>query len=219
MARLQNEVGTKDFFRGTNFLTKNAPKFSPKFSSLYFVGPKKSRKIPAKFPAKFPSQKSKKFHWRASAGAPGENFTFFWIKHDQFFGESAVKSCSLCWHCMRAGKYEGSGGGGGTLSEQALVGGGRFAARWDLLQAGLTHARTWPYCGALNHYALVFIIFEMFTVLALQCWGGWGIFAVIPGYPRRANGDSQHAQNYRIGPCSNYLPSRPKLLQKSSLQK
>ena len=75
MARLQNEVGTKDFFRGTNFLTKNAPKFSPKFLSLYFVGQKKSRKIPGKFPAKFPSQKSKKIHQRASAGAPGEGFS------------------------------------------------------------------------------------------------------------------------------------------------
>ena len=31
VARLQNEVGTKDFFWGTNFLTKNAPKVSPKF--------------------------------------------------------------------------------------------------------------------------------------------------------------------------------------------
>ena len=61
VARLQNEVGTKDFFRGTNFLTKNAPKFSPNILSLYFVGQKKSRKIPGKFPAKFPPQKSKKF--------------------------------------------------------------------------------------------------------------------------------------------------------------
>ena len=60
VARLQNEVGTKYFFRGTNFLTKNAPKFSPNFLSLYFVGQKKSRKIPGKFPAKFPSPKSKK---------------------------------------------------------------------------------------------------------------------------------------------------------------
>ena len=60
VARLQNEVGTKDFFRGTNFLTKNAPKFSPIFLSLYFMGRKKSRKIPAKFPTKFPSPKSKK---------------------------------------------------------------------------------------------------------------------------------------------------------------
>ena len=68
VARLQNEVGTKDFLRGTNFLTKNAPKFSPKFLSLYFVGRKKSRKIPAKFPTKFPSPKSKKIHQRASAG-------------------------------------------------------------------------------------------------------------------------------------------------------
>ena len=68
MARLQNEVGTKDFFRGTNFLTKNAPKFSPMFLSLYFMGRKKSRNIPAKFPTKFPSPESKKIHQRASAG-------------------------------------------------------------------------------------------------------------------------------------------------------
>ena len=34
MARLQSEFCTKDFFRATNFLTKNAPKFSPNFLSL-----------------------------------------------------------------------------------------------------------------------------------------------------------------------------------------
>ena len=45
-ARLQNEVGTKEFFRATNFLTKNGSKFSPKLLSLNFVGPKQSRKIP-----------------------------------------------------------------------------------------------------------------------------------------------------------------------------
>ena len=42
VARLQSEVGTKDVFRCTNFLTKNAPKCSPIFLSLYFAGPKKS---------------------------------------------------------------------------------------------------------------------------------------------------------------------------------
>ena len=41
------------FSRATNFVTKNAPKFSPKFLSLCSVGQKKSRKIPSKFPAKF----------------------------------------------------------------------------------------------------------------------------------------------------------------------
>ena len=50
MARLQNEIGTNNFFRATNFLTKNAPNFSPQFLSLNSVGPKKSRKIPAEFP-------------------------------------------------------------------------------------------------------------------------------------------------------------------------
>ena len=60
-----------------------------------------------------------------------------------------------------------------------------------------------------NDYVLGFIIFEIFTAIALQDWAGWGIFAVISGYPGRANGDSQHkrhAQNYRIGSGSNYLP-------------
>ena len=64
------------FFWATNFLTKNVPKFSPKFLSLYSVGQKKSRKIPAKFPTrfpKFPCEKSKKIHRRASAGAQGES--------------------------------------------------------------------------------------------------------------------------------------------------
>ena len=35
MARLQNKVDTKDFFRGTNFLMKNAPRFSLIFLSLF----------------------------------------------------------------------------------------------------------------------------------------------------------------------------------------
>ena len=38
MAALQNEVCTKDFFRGADFLTKKAPIFSPKLLSLNFVG-------------------------------------------------------------------------------------------------------------------------------------------------------------------------------------
>ena len=63
-ARLQNEVGTKDFFRGTNFRTKSAPKFSPIFLSLYFVGLKKS----ARFPPNFPAENQKNIHRRASAG-------------------------------------------------------------------------------------------------------------------------------------------------------
>ena len=31
-----------------------------------------------------------------------------------------------------------------------------------------------------------YIICEIFAVIALQDWVGWGIFTVIPGYPRRA---------------------------------
>ena len=50
VARLQSEFCTKDFFRATNFLTKNAPEFSPKFLSLCSVGQKK---IPGKFPPNY----------------------------------------------------------------------------------------------------------------------------------------------------------------------
>ena len=39
-----------------------------------------------------------------------------------------------------------------------------------------------------------FIIYEIFTAITLQDWVGWGIFTVIPGYPGRANGDSQHLE-------------------------
>ena len=63
MARLQSEFCTKDFFRATNFLTKNVPKFSPNFLSLCSVGQKNPRKIPSKVPtklSKFPCEKSKK---------------------------------------------------------------------------------------------------------------------------------------------------------------
>ena len=42
VAHLQSEFCTIDFFRATNSLTKNAPKFSPKFLSLCSVGQKKS---------------------------------------------------------------------------------------------------------------------------------------------------------------------------------
>ena len=72
-----------------------------------------------------------------------------------------------------------------------------------------------------NDYALGFIICERFTVTILQDWVGLGIFIVTPGYPRRANGDSQHLEarpelqdwlwfelftvkNYKKGPFSKY---------------
>ena len=45
-----------------------------------------------------------------------------------------------------------------------------------------------------NDYVLGFIICEIFTVITLQDWVGWGISTVIPGYPRRANSDSQHSE-------------------------
>ena len=70
-----------------------------------------------------------------------------------------------------------------------------------------------------NDYVLGFIICKIFTVITLQGWVGWGIFAVIPGYSRKASGDSQHLEarselqdwlrfelftvkNYRTGPFS-----------------
>ena len=70
-----------------------------------------------------------------------------------------------------------------------------------------------------NDYVLGFNICEIFAVIALQDWVGWGIFTVIPGYPRRAKADSQHLEarpelqdwprfevftvkNFRTGPFS-----------------
>ena len=45
-----------------------------------------------------------------------------------------------------------------------------------------------------NDYVLGFILCEIFTVITLQDWVGWGTCTVIPGYPRRANDDSQHLE-------------------------
>ena len=45
-----------------------------------------------------------------------------------------------------------------------------------------------------NDYELGIIICEIFTVITLQDWVGWGIFTLIPGYPRSASGDSQHLE-------------------------
>ena len=92
VARLQNEVCTKDFFRATKFVTKNAPKFSPKIFSLHSVGQKKSRKIPAKFPTKFPCEKSKKVRRRASAGVQGEEFVVFWEIEWGVFGRGGFSN-------------------------------------------------------------------------------------------------------------------------------
>ena len=64
----ENEVGTKDFFSRHEFSHEKCSENFLKFLSLYFMGPKKSHKIPGKFPAKFPSPKSKEIHRRASAG-------------------------------------------------------------------------------------------------------------------------------------------------------
>ena len=55
VARLQSEFCTKDFFRATNFVTKNAPKISPKLLSLCSVGSENPAKFPQNFPLKFPN--------------------------------------------------------------------------------------------------------------------------------------------------------------------
>ena len=59
-----------------------------------------------------------------------------------------------------------------------------------------------------NDYVLGFIICEIFTIITLQDWVRWGIFTVIPGNPRRTNGDSQHLEalpELQIGSGPNYL--------------
>ena len=49
-------------------------------------------------------------------------------------------------------------------------------------------------CHGFFSPELGFIICEIFTVITLQDWVSWGIFTVIPGYPQRTNGDSQHLE-------------------------
>ena len=72
VARLQSEFRTKDFFQAMNFVTKNAPKFSPKFLSLCSVGQKKSRYL---------DQPAPKYHTkgcsRSSAASPGARTLVF----------------------------------------------------------------------------------------------------------------------------------------------
>ena len=87
------------------------------------------------------------------------------------------------------------------------------------------------YCGVQNYSVSGFIIFELFTVNFFRDWAGWGIFAVIPGNPRRTKGDSQHLEacpelqdcpqselftvkNSRTGPFSNYLGNNFELYSK-----
>ena len=78
---------------------------------------------------------------------------------------------------------------------------------------------SWITVELKNDYVLGFVIGEIFTVITFQDWVCLGIFTVIPGYPPRANGDSQHLEarpelqdwlrfelftvkNYRTGPFS-----------------
>ena len=97
VARLQSEFCTKDFLvRATNFLTKNAPIFSPKILSLCSVGQKNPGKIPPNFP-NFPAKNKKNSPTSLCRSAGGritraipvrrgfDNFvkffpSFFWIQ-------------------------------------------------------------------------------------------------------------------------------------------
>ena len=64
---LQRNCGMTFFGGATNFLTKNAPKISPKLLSLYLVGPKNPQNAP-----QISRCKKLKNHRRASAGAQAE---------------------------------------------------------------------------------------------------------------------------------------------------
>ena len=103
VARLQSEFCTKDFFWATNFLTKNAPKFPPKFLSLYSVGQKNSRQIPAKFPTKFlkfPCEKKKKSPTSFCRSAGRKKWLksgFRWLKSGPY---KNAWSQSLTRHCF-----------------------------------------------------------------------------------------------------------------------
>ena len=61
------------FFRGTNFLTKNAPTFSRNFWAL-FCGSEKYPQNSRQISCKISLPKIKKIHRRASAGAQREDF-------------------------------------------------------------------------------------------------------------------------------------------------
>ena len=72
VARLQNEVGTRYFFRAQNFsrkLLRNFPRSVWAFISWSEKILQNSRQV---FPAKFLCKKSRNVHKRASAGAQGE---------------------------------------------------------------------------------------------------------------------------------------------------
>ena len=62
---------------------------------------------------------------------------------------------------------------------QTLSSGGKHCPLWGV-------GASWQFTVEFkNDYVLGFIICEILTVIALQDWVRWGIFTVIPGYPRR----------------------------------
>ena len=68
VARLQSEFFTKGFYWATISLPKNAPKFSPKFLNLSFVGPKNPSNVPPNFPISLRKLKKSPTSFCRSAG-------------------------------------------------------------------------------------------------------------------------------------------------------
>ena len=73
VARLQNEVGTKDFFEARIFSRKMLCNFPRNFWAFILWVQTNLAKFQPKFPANFPP-KNQKNHRRAFAGAQGEQF-------------------------------------------------------------------------------------------------------------------------------------------------
>ena len=97
VARLQNKVGTNYFFEAPIFLTKIAPKYSPKNLSLHFVRQKKIRRIPAKFLCK----QIKRNQLRASAGAQGETIRILQLPQFQLSIQLHLLAFLEQEHCYR----------------------------------------------------------------------------------------------------------------------
>ena len=104
VAPLQNEVGTKDLFRGTNFLTKNALKLSLKFLSLYFVGPKLSgpnRAMQPRCAMRFEPHIPKSLAMRKSFFASDAKAHLLDLKSQENARKNACEKILRCWPAMR----------------------------------------------------------------------------------------------------------------------
>ena len=141
VARLQSEFCTKDFFRATNFVTKNAPKFSPKFLSLCSVGQKKSRKIPSNFPtkfSKFPCEKSKKNSPTSFCRSGGRSFSWNWVVPRLLTGRLKLLSIQNLWLNLHSASCEDSVAGEHNVATGAVsLKAGKKKAYTALLQWGI----------------------------------------------------------------------------------